>query len=244
MGPFACPRLPVPVCSSRNHDCTWHTAHSSTSTRPLAFVLALGGLLHFRVPCPSAQYAGRGFAMNSPGVSQRHPCQELGRVHHSNGCHQGPAVCRPTEIKEPFALLEFRREQAALAGCSRRGSCGEKVLFSEGLHFFEPFDKKGHASGSSGSMRSRPLGRSAHSRSDRQLLARSWACGPCYRPGLRSFKFFCRTPRRARRARCGTHVVLAQHELTAAPHVVPPNTGSLLHPAWCSANTGSLPHLS
>ena len=61
-GPFACPRLPVPVCSSRNHDCTWHTAHSSTSTRPLAFVLALGGLLHLRVPCPSAQCAGRGFA--------------------------------------------------------------------------------------------------------------------------------------------------------------------------------------
>ena len=106
-GPFACPRLPVPVCSSRNHDCTWHTAHSSTSTRPLAFVLALGGLLHFRVPCPSAQYAGRGFAMNSPGVSQRHPCQELGRVHHSNGCHQGPAVCRPTEIKEPFSAETY-----------------------------------------------------------------------------------------------------------------------------------------
>ena len=40
----------------------------------------------------------------------------------------------------------------------RGGSCGEKVLFSEGLHFFEPFDKKGRASGS---MRIRPLALSA-----------------------------------------------------------------------------------
>ena len=49
--------------------------------------------------------------MNSPGVSQHHPCQELGRVQHSNGCHQGPAVCRPAEIKEPFAVLELPRQR-------------------------------------------------------------------------------------------------------------------------------------
>ena len=82
-GPFACPRLPVPVCSSRNHDCTWHTAHSSTSTRPLAFVLALGGLLYLRMSCPSAQPRSAqemGSPNNSPGVSQQPPFQELGRV--------------------------------------------------------------------------------------------------------------------------------------------------------------------
>ena len=115
-GPFACPRLPVPVCSSRNHDCTWHTAHSSTSTRPLAFVLALGGLLHLRVPCPSAQCAGRGFA------------------HELSWCFSTPSMSRtrssPTFQRLPPGHCSLQASGDQRTFCSARASPPTALLVS------------------------------------------------------------------------------------------------------------------